>query len=73
VAKTRKGARKTAQKRAGGARHDLKPLKRQIQKNIDKLNKARSRNPKVKKALASMKRAQRDLTAACLPVMVLDF
>ena len=85
MAKTRKrtvssasGARarkRGASRRRSGTRRqrklDLRPLKRQIKKNIDTLSAVEKPGARTRAALASLKRVQRDLTKACMPTMVL--
>lgn len=87
MAKTRKPAGSSASRRprrksvtprrragGGGGRRDeldLRPLKQQIKKHIDRLSVVEKPGKRTRAALASLRRVQRDLTRACMPTMVI--
>jgi hypothetical protein len=55
-----------------GTRLDLRPLKRNIKAHISRLKKVKDPDPRVREALDSLTRAQRELTDACLPTMEIE-
>lgn len=80
MAKTRKqprgpASRKPRRRRGGQPRRpiDLKPLKRRIQDQIDRLGAVERPGRDVKSVLAKLKRVQRDLTKLCQPTMMVGF
>lgn len=63
--------KKSPRKKASSKTLNLRTLKKQIREHVKKLSAARSADPRVGEALASLQRVQKELASACGNTMVI--